>query len=489
MLIVWDGMRPDFVNERYAPTLNAMAYDGVRFQNHHSVYVTATDVNGAALATGLYPNRNGIFANVEYGSAIDPRRPVDTAEETTIRRGDEASGGKYLNAPTIAELLHAAGRSVAIAGSKSVVLLHDRHSEWTRAESPATKLTVFAAAPMPTALRDELLHLVGPFPIEPNVTGAERARYATRALTDVLWRERVPDFSLLWSGEPDLAQHNHAPGSPEALAAIKANDDDLAQVLHVLDAKHARDNTNVLVVSDHGFSTIRRSIDVVALLNRSGLHADKQWSDNPNRGDILAAANGGSVLFYVRDHDRETCERLTEWLEESDFAGALFTREKFEGTFPLSAIHIDTSDTADVVMAFRWSSENNQFGVPGVIDADWNRPAGNGTHATLSAFDVHNTLIAAGPDFRRGFEDNVASGNIDIAPTILQLLNVRSAAQFDGRVLREALSASTGEKPTATSETITAKRPGEEAWQQSLKTTRVEQTIYFDAVLGGKSKH
>ena len=53
----------------------------------------------------------------------------------------------------------------------------------------------------------------------------------------------------------------------------------------------------------------------------------------------------------------------------------------------------------------------NQFNVPGMIDADWQRAAGKGTHATLSRFDMHNTLIAAGPDFKRDQTDDLPSGN------------------------------------------------------------------------------
>jgi len=37
----------------------------------------------------------------------------------------------------------------------------------------------------------------------------------------------------------------------------------------------------------------------------------------------------------VRDHDREVTQRLIDWLQHSDFAGTIFTREKFEGTFSL----------------------------------------------------------------------------------------------------------------------------------------------------------
>lgn len=55
VVVVWDGMRPDFVNERNTPTLWKLAQEGVTFQSHHSVYLTATNVNGAAIATGVYP--------------------------------------------------------------------------------------------------------------------------------------------------------------------------------------------------------------------------------------------------------------------------------------------------------------------------------------------------------------------------------------------------------------------------------------------------
>src|SRR6476619_1114046 len=54
VVLVWDGMRPDFVSERNTPTLWKLAQEGVTFAHHHSVYVSATNVNGAAIATGVY---------------------------------------------------------------------------------------------------------------------------------------------------------------------------------------------------------------------------------------------------------------------------------------------------------------------------------------------------------------------------------------------------------------------------------------------------
>src|SRR5918912_179564 len=71
VVLVWDGMRPDFISERDTPALWQLAQDGVTFSHHHSVYVTATNVNGAAIATGVYPNRNSLLANREFRPSID----------------------------------------------------------------------------------------------------------------------------------------------------------------------------------------------------------------------------------------------------------------------------------------------------------------------------------------------------------------------------------------------------------------------------------
>src|SRR5206468_9325958 len=144
-----------------------------------------------------------------------------------------------------------------------------------------------------------------------------------RVLTEFLWLDGVSDFSLLWLSEPDLSEHTHAPGSLEALAAIKTVDLDLAMVFSALEKKRVRDSTDFFLVSDHGFSTIRRSIDVVALLNQAGFHVAKEFSEVPKPGDILVCGNGGNISFYVRNRDRAVTQRMVDWLEHRDCTGGI----------------------------------------------------------------------------------------------------------------------------------------------------------------------
>jgi predicted AlkP superfamily pyrophosphatase or phosphodiesterase len=473
VVVVWDGMRPDLVSEQNTPMLWKLARQGVIFRNHHSVYPSATMVNGTTMVTGVYPGNSGIIANHVYRPDIDPHQAVDVELKPVVEKGDEISRGKYIAVPTIAELLQRVGRSTAIAAAKTVGLLLDRNPVDGGANNNAT---LFAGKALPGAALAAITDKLGPFPS----THLQQDPWTTKALIDVLWKDGVPAFSILWLGEPDLTQHETAPGAPAALAAIKSADENLAAILSALDKRKARETTDVFVVSDHGFSTIRRSIDLRKILNDASFAATTEFSGEPKPGDIMLAGNGGSVLFYVIGHEGTVTRRLVEFLQQSDFAGVIFTKEPVQGTFDLGQAEIRNDHAADIVMSFRWDDSKNQFGIPGMIDADWQRAAGKGTHATLSRFDMHNTLIAAGPDLKRGETNDLPTGNVDLAPTILHILGIKPPAKIDGRILSEAMNEAIPSQKAETKTIEATKRFPSGTWRQSVQISRVGSTVYLD---------
>lgn len=473
VVVVWDGMRPDFVTEQNTPTLWKLAREGVTFRDHHAAYPSATMVNGTVMMTGVYPGRSGIIANHVYRPEIDSHHSVDVELKPIVTKGDELSGGKYIATPTIAELVQRAGARSLIAAAKTVGLLLDRQPEPVGAKNSAT---LVAGKALPGAALDPITEKLGPFPS----AHLQQDSWTTKALVGVLWKDGVPAFSVLWLGEPDLTEHETAPGAPAALAAIKSADENLAAILSALDERKAQSTTDVFVVSDHGFSTIRRSVDLRKILNEAGFAATTEFNGEPKPGDIMLAGNGGSVLFYVIGHDETITRRLVEFLQQSDFAGVIFTKQLMDGTFPLGEANIENDRAPDVVMAFRWEPSKNQFGVPGMIDADWQRAAGKGTHASLSRFDMHNTLIAAGPDFKRDETNDLPSGNVDLAPTILQVLAIKSPQKMDGRVLSEAMTTAMSSQKPETKTIEVTKHFQSGMWRQSLQISRVGSTIYLD---------
>ena len=460
VLIVWDGMRPEFVNETDTPTLAKLARSGVTFANHHAVYISSTEVNGVALATGMYPNHDGVIANREYRPALDPLRRIEIESLDTIARGDQISDGHYLRAPTLPEILRGAGRTVAVAGTKPVALLFDRSNP------NQVKIT---AAPKFDA---------------PN-TRLDAA--TTRSLIGSLWDAGVPTFSLLWLSDPDTTQHTTWPGSVEARQAMKSVDADLALVLDELAAKGVRERTDVLVVSDHGFSTVLQTIDVAAALRKAGFPAAREYEQPPRPGSVVVVGNGGSVSLYVIGHDRALVRKIVEYLQQQDFTGVIMTREPVTGTFTLEQVRLNSPDAPDIVVALRWTEEKNQAGVAGMIFSDgatygkMTVGSGRGGHSSLSPFDIHNTLIAAGPDFRAGLVDPFPSSNTDLAPTILHVLAIASPAPMDGRVLVEALIGAPAKlAPVETRKLENSRVGGQFVWQQYLWFSEFGGETYLD---------
>jgi len=440
VLVVWDGLRPDSVNTTDTPTLARLAGEGVVFANHHSVYVTSTEVNGVTLATGAYPSRNGVLANREYRPAINPLKSVAIESIDAILCGDAISNGRYLEMPTIAEILRRAGLKSAAAGTKPVARLFDRTAQdvaisQTKSSTPNTRAD------------DE----------------------TTGQLIGRLWDNGVPQFSLLWLSEPDASQHNAGLGSTNALAALQGSDRNLARVLDELQAKGVRDKTDVLVVSDHGFSTVSRAVDVVGELKRAGFPAVREFTEPPKPGDILVVGLGGSVLIYVTNHDVPITRRLVEFFQQQHFTGVIFARKPQPGTFTLDQARLNTSHAPDLVVAMRWVDEPNQRGVRGLLVSEGGAAPGRGSHASLSRYDIHNTLIAAGPDFRGGRTNDFPSSNADVTPTILAILGVKSPP-MDGRVLTKPTPAPQHQRLKASAGN----------WQQYLEITECGGAFYID---------
>jgi arylsulfatase A-like enzyme len=477
-------MRPDFVNETNTPNLAKMAREGVTFTKHHPVYISSTEVNGTALATGVYPAQSGIIGNKEYRPGINAVSNIMTANLDAMRRGDQVMKGHFLATATVAEILHKRGLRTAIAGAKTVTLLSDRHAD----SMPDLAANIFEGNVLPISLAKPLRNVLGDFPAV-TLPKRERDLWTTKALIGPLWEKELPAFSLLWLSEPDYSQHKTGPGSPTSLDAIRSSDENLGRVLAALDQRGWRDQTDVLVVSDHAFSTIAHGIDLAKALSEAGFHAVRAFPKSGAKpGDIIVVGNGGTVLLYVIGQSHFIIEKAVRRLQSESFCGVVFTREPIEGAFRLKDAMLDSPEAPDIAVSLRWTPEANEHGVPGKIDSDYSEYGpGQGMHASLSAFDMHNICFAAGPHFRKGYRDELPTGNIDIAPTVLELLNVPPPKPMSGRVLTEALAGSSSAAPTVDKRHLEADHRGTHfTWHQYLDKSIVKGVVYFDHGNGGQ---
>ena len=159
-------------------------------------------------------------------------------------------------------------------------------------------------------------------------------------------------------------------------------------------------------------------------------------------GALVVAVNGGSDYIYVPDHDPALLRKTLRFLQGRSEVGAIFVDDRYGrivGTLPLGTIRAGNAQrNPDILLSYDYDEEAIVNGVRGTEYAGMLQ--GNtyrGMHGSFSPNDVHNVLIASGPDFRRGFKDPLPSGNVDVAPTVAHILGLPLPGA-DGRPLLEA---------------------------------------------------
>jgi Type I phosphodiesterase / nucleotide pyrophosphatase len=539
VLMVWDGLRPDFVTRSDTPTLYAMSREGVLFDRHHAQYPTVTMVNAAALATGAPPAITGMLGDTMYlgpaleargvnvaGTSLEPFARVPMKLEDTRRLSElNATGvlnGDLLGMDSVVQEIGREGGYTAVIGKQGpAFIFDDRVLTVTRGKDERGQphadfmfATDDAAAPPAEA---EKFFAGLPEASHAGVRDEKVDDYFTRvAIERALPRAREaalaghPALVVLWLHNPDLTQHLAGLGTLPALQALHDADYNLAAVRSAVRKLEIEDRTDLMVVSDHGFATIRLRVDLAGLLVEAGLKKSMESSD------VIVAPNGGSDLVYLSravfktpDAIRERLQKIVNFAEAQEWCGPIFSRRPapadpsrrgrraarnplpgpylgwIDGTFTESAVGaFNPARSPDLIVSFAEvpDLDNRPFTGPtepaftlgvkgqqsvpnksqplvrpvkGLVYADvgeskgWT--TGMGMHGAAGVREIHNFCAAAGPDFKRVFRDTTPTGNLDVTPTIEQVLGVMpnvgaGGARPEGRVMTEALA---GNRPFA----------------------------------------
>lgn len=464
LIAVFDGLQPAQIRPELTPNLARFADEGVFFENHHPVFPSVTRVNAASMVTGRQPGGHGLAANVMVARDFDPSRVFSALEPTLeeLRR----KTGEALLAPTLADTLAERGLEyVAVGvGTSGNAYVHNPNADTS---GGATIHPDFA---LPRGLAARIESRFGAWPPEslPNTARFDRA---ISVFTEYVLAERTPAVSLIWSSEPDKSQHAAGVGSEMSDRAVREADAGFGRVLSWLDARGAAADMDIIVLSDHGYSTIQEVVDVEWYARDAGFGAD----------EVLVAPNGGCVLFYARDAD--AARRLAAWLMGKAWCGALLASEaigEVEGALPLSLAGGEGRRAPDIIMSFGWDSRPNSAGYRGFSHASGGAP-GLGQHGSMSRHDMNNVMLARGPSFVRGARIASPTGNADVAPTVLRLLGLPIPPDMDGRVVSEAL-ADDGGAVEWTTEIRRAERrlDGDGIYCQQIRVSRAGSAVYAD---------
>ncbi|MBT3327042.1 MAG: alkaline phosphatase family protein [Gemmatimonadales bacterium] len=427
LILVVDGLRPDYVTPELMPRLNALAEQGVRGLAHHAVFPTETRVNGPSIFTGRYPGGHGQMGNTVFFEQVDSSRVLNAGDAADLRLIDEATNSALLTAPSLGEILEEQSLTYFAAssgGSGSGLLMNHRG---------ASAGLVHHTFALPDTLDSMVEELLGPVPSIP--TGSPSVPLAARAI-DALLRIGVDradaDVLAIWVTEPDGTGHRHGVGAPETLSVLADVDAEIGRLLDGLEERGVLATTNILVTSDHGFSTRTGSESTSALLVEAGLKTSSTSTD------VVVA---GSAI-HVREGGEERISSIVQLLQKTDWVGPVFTRTgspeaevgSQAGTVAFSAVGWSHERSSDILVSPNWSDAVNGFGYAGEVTSP-----GVAGHGSSSPLDIRATFLASGPDVKPGVTSRVPTGNIDIVPTVLALLGTSVPDGLDGRVISEAL--------------------------------------------------
>jgi arylsulfatase A-like enzyme len=422
VVISIDGLRPADILDPAAdglkiPNLRRLLSEGAHAAAVDGVLPTVTYPSHATLVTGVSPARHGILAN-------DPFDPGGHHGDDTTWYAED------IRVPTLWDVAADDGlvtSSVDWPVTLGARITYNIPPHWrsdVRDASGDAKLG--RALSSPPGLLAEAERRLGPYPSGSAPALDEDRRRA--AFNVYLLETRRPRLHLCYFSGLDDAEHAAGPGSTKARDALETIDRLVGEVRSAAESA-GNGRAVVAVVSDHGFVSTRRELDLDEALRAAGLLS------YDSRGRLaswkaLAWSSVGSAAIMLRDpadvSTRRRVERLLRDLAEapgSPIERVLSGDEaRAAGGFPAAGFVVGMKPDARIV---------DRGEEPLVQDA-----LPEGSHGQLpepGAMDA--SFLVAGPGVPRG-RDLGRVDMRDIAPTLAALMGVALPSAEGRNLLR-----------------------------------------------------
>lgn len=371
LLVSVDGLRPGDITAAQMPALNALGDANVRAEGMRPSYPALTFPNHYTLVTGLRPDHHGLTHNTLQDPQLGKFRTAD--------RAAVATPGWWEGATPV-------WVSVQRAGLRSATMF------WPGSEAA--------------------IHGVRPWQFR-HYQANTRAQDSVRQVLEWLSqpRRKRPRFITLYLDQVDSASHDHGPDSAEASAARREVDTALAQLLADMQQTGRLQDTNLLIVSDHGFATVPPG-QVLATTDMA----------NPNIAD--AVSDGQVITFTPRPGQTNAAEHQLLG-QHPHYAcwrkGELPARWHYGQHPRVPAIVCQMATGWDAL----WPDKMRRL--------QQRAPYPRGSHGyDPDALAMRASFIAAGPAFGHGVRLPVFD-NVDVYPLLMHLLHL-PAEPNDGEI-------------------------------------------------------
>jgi predicted AlkP superfamily pyrophosphatase or phosphodiesterase len=391
-----------------APTLHALMQRGVYAVSMQPINPTITWPNHTAMVTGVDASLHHVLVNgliVNQRTASPPRIDMGVAKSQLVA------------VPTVYDVAHHAGLTtaqvdwVAIEGAPSI--------DWQFAEHPDPDGVLEQdLVQQDVVTHDQLVHFGEP-------SQAWRDRIYTRAAIDII-QQHHPDLLLLHLLALDSIEHETGFGNNSGRNTIAFLDDRVKEVIDAVRAAGELDRTTFIIVSDHGQRSVHQLLHPDVLLKQAGLQASSAIQPS------FCVTDGGFALVFQKNATDASTNKLKSIFEGMPgIRAALTPAAAAKVGWPMPA----QTDQAPDLLLYAADGYGFREGDTG----DYVTPTREvGDHGYPNSDPLmQGIFIAAGFGIQRKGEIT-AFHNVDIAPTIAQLLHV-SLGNIQGKPLTEIL--------------------------------------------------
>jgi predicted AlkP superfamily pyrophosphatase or phosphodiesterase len=376
------------------PTLRKLAREGAAAEAMIPVNPTVTWPNHTSMVTGVRPERHTVLYN---GWA------VRGAEGERLRTEAHVPKTELVKGTTVYDLAHQAGLTTA-------------EVDWVAIENAPTITYSFSEYSNPQGAIEKEMIASGVMTAEELVAFKKapitfRDEIWTRAGEHII-KAHKPNLLLFHLLTTDSSQHRYGARSLGGDTALSHADAKVARLVEACRQAGILEKTTFVIVSDHGFRTVTRSIRANALLKAKGLD-----------GSAWVIPEGGTAMVYAtRAADKaKTIETLKGLFTGMEGVARVLTPAEFA---PLGYPTPDANPRmADLVLAAAegFAFDGSVEGEP-IVDA----PAGAspGSHGYLNTDpDMRAIFVASGAGIKPGAKLGVIE-NLSVAPTIARLLGL-----------------------------------------------------------------
>lgn len=290
VLITIDGSRPDFYLDSswHADNIRALMADGAYAQGVNSVFPSMTYPSHTTIVTGVQPAKHGIYYNTGPGEKVywnDSSIKVPTVWGAATAKG-----------MTVASLLWPVSADAPVAYD-----IPDIGSLGEKVRESFSKPAGFV-----DSLRAQVFGGAASLEYGRDVNVARIAAY-------VIAHAR-PNLMTVHFFSVDHNEHMQGRDGDLVRAAVRGADSAVGIIVDALKSAGIWDSTALIVTGDHGFMTVKTTVNPNVWLQQAGLITDiksGQWR-------AMFYSVGGSSYLYVKDKEALTAvERILRSLPDT----------------------------------------------------------------------------------------------------------------------------------------------------------------------------